>query len=101
MNSRKGRLLLCFVAAIVLADACCIQLGRPAESQGAAFQRITRGFGLSAAVSPAWSFFAVDPRIEPYCENELWPIPGLPCYNPYHGALAAGLPPLEPTPRRE
>jgi hypothetical protein len=59
------------------------------------FQRATGGMGLGPAVSSAWSVFLIDPRLEGSCENELWPVPGIPCYSPYHGALVADLPPLE------
>ena len=67
--------------------------GRPPPR---AFQRATGGIGLGASVSPAWSFFALDPRTQARCENEEWPLPGIPCPNPHHGASLADLPPLLP-----
>ncbi len=94
----RGIALLLFVLALVVADGAYLCLGQPDDLGDMTFQRATGGVGLSAAVSPAWSFFAIDPRTEPYCENELWPIPGAPCYSPYHGATVADLPPLEKPP---
>ena len=60
-----------------------------------AFQTATGGTGLGAAVSAAWSWRAFDARLEPTCENELWPIAGLSCPNPYHGASVVELPRME------
>ena len=59
------------------------------------FQHWTGGIGLAPSVSPAWTFFSMTPNIEVFCENELWPIPGQPCYNPNHGSLVVELPPFE------
>ena len=67
---------------------------RPEPRRQQPFQRATGGIGLAASVSPAWSFFAFDPRTESACENELWPIPGLPCPSPHHGASVFDPPPL-------
>jgi hypothetical protein len=53
----------------------------------------TGGLGLGGATGPAWSLFGVDPRLESACEAELFPIPGLACPDPTHGAGVAAFPP--------
>jgi hypothetical protein len=53
----------------------------------------TGGLGLGGATGPAWSLFGVDPRLESACEAELFPIPGLACPDPTHGAGIAAFPP--------
>lgn len=92
-NSRASW-LLCVVAAAAFAAACATLL-QPSIVRDSPFQQATGGIGLAPAVSPAWSFFLLDPRLESFCENELWPVPGITCYSPYHGALVADPPPLE------
>ena len=70
-------------------------LGTPgASAPERPLQRVLGGVGLGASVSPTWSFFALDPRTQSRCENEEWPLPGIPCPNPHHGASLADLPPL-------
>ncbi len=84
------------VAAIALAlSLLVLTSGGTVSGIDLSLQRATGGFGLGASASAAWSFFAVDPRLEGYCENELWPIPGGVCYSPIHGAVVNHLPPLE------
>ncbi|NOT02290.1 MAG: hypothetical protein HOP29_16915 [Phycisphaerales bacterium] len=83
-------------ATLVALDAAWIVFagGAPRAGGTDAFQQSTCGFGVGASVSPSWCFFTLDPRVERVCENELWPIPGLPCPNPSHGAVIVDLPPL-------
>lgn len=95
MFRNRGFVLLLVVGLLIVADLTFIVLGQPPSSVERPFQSATSGIGLSSAVSPAWSFFAFDPRTESTCENELWPIPGASCPNPYHGATLADLPPLD------
>jgi hypothetical protein len=82
------------LAALLLVLLSVMIVLRPERTREQPFQRVTGGTGLSAAVSAAWSFFAFDPRTESACENELWPIPGLPCPTPYHGTAVFDPPPL-------
>jgi len=63
-----------------------------------AFQEAVAGVGCGHATGVAWSFFAFDPRTASTCENELSPVPGLPCPNPHHGAAAVARPPLSVEP---
>ncbi len=83
-----------FLAVLLTADLGWWFAARRPSVIDRPFQRATGGIGLSSTVSVAWSFFAFDPRTEPFCENELWPIPGLTCPNPHHGATVVDLPPL-------
>lgn len=95
MFNSRGAILLGNVALLIAADAFWLWvIGQKAVDE-MPFQKATGGIGLAAAISPAWSFFSVDPRIEAYCENELWPIPGGTCFNPHHGAAIVDLPPLD------
>ena len=59
------------------------------------FQKAVAGLGGGHAVGVDWSFFAYDPRRATECENEWFPIPGLPCPNPHHGASAVDRPALD------
>ena len=77
------------------AAAVLLLVDRPDLAAGRPFQAATGGIGLSSATSAEWSFFTMDPRTESVCENELWPIPGLSCPNPFHGTTVIDLPPLE------
>ncbi len=95
MFRNRGLLLLLLVGLLIFADLAYIVFGQPPTPVERPFQIATGGIGLSSAVSGAWSFFAFDPRTESTCENELWPIPGATCPNPYHGANVADLPPLD------
>jgi drug/metabolite transporter (DMT)-like permease len=90
----RGALLLLLAAALVSADGLWIAREAAQAPAPRPFQAATGGVGLSAAVSVSWSFFAFDPRLESTCENELWPVPGLTCPNPIHGATL-----LDPPPR--
>ncbi len=93
MSRLHGGFLLVLTAALVTAAAVIVCL--PRADRVAPFQKALGSLGLSSAVSVDWSFFGFDPRIEPACENELWPIPGLHCPNPSHGASVADFPPVE------
>lgn len=96
-SSARGPALLLLVALLAVASAVAQGAAARAGERGSAvaFQTATGGFGLGSSVSTDWSFFLFDPRFERSCENELWPLPGLPCPNPYHGAALANLPPFE------
>jgi hypothetical protein len=88
--------LLAAVGVLCVADA--VWLAAPEEPRhSTAFARAVSSLGLGSAVSGAWSHFGFDPRLESRCENELAPIPGLACPNPYHGAALVDLPPLPRT----
>jgi hypothetical protein len=94
-SSNRGGALIVGVAALAVGDlAWLAALSSPSEPRDA-YQAVTGGLGLGSAVSGAWSFHAFDPRLEASCENELWPIPGLACANPHHGASVAELPRME------
>ena len=86
----SGGFLLALTAALVIVATSIVC--RPAATRDSPFQRALGSVGLSSAVSVDWSFFGFDPRTEPACENELWPIPGLYCPNPSHGASVADFP---------
>jgi hypothetical protein len=73
-----------------------LALDRDRSAAVVPFQRAVGGLGSGPAVSAAWSSFGFDPRLERACENELAPLPGLSCPNPYHGASLLAAPPLEP-----
>ncbi len=88
----RGVILLAGTGALV-AGAAAGTAWPPATADDA-FQRATGGVGLGPSVSVAQGFFTFDARAESACENELWPIPGLPCPNPGHGTRVADLPPL-------
>jgi hypothetical protein len=47
-------------------------------------QRAVGGLGLGAVAVPAWSFSAFDPRLDPTCDAEEFPLPGVPCFTPDH-----------------
>lgn len=93
-SSGRGPLLLALLAALVLGSAAAQRTAarRPLPAEALAFQRATGGLGLGSSVATDWSFHLFDPRLERNCENELWPLPGLACPNPYHGAGLANLP---------
>lgn len=95
MSSNRGRALLLVIAVMLAIDGLWLWLGSASRPAHTGFQSATSGIGLTASLSPAWSFFSVDPRQEAYCENELWPIPGATCFNPHHGAGVADVPPLD------
>jgi hypothetical protein len=91
----SGPRLLAFAAALVVADAAWLAAPAP-SARDRAFVRATRGAGIGAAVSPAWSFFDVDPRGERTCESELFPVPGLTCPDPNHGRGIVDFPARSP-----
>jgi hypothetical protein len=98
-RSRGGVLLLAVAGLLALDITLLLGMQETREEMGTAnppFQVAVGGLGLGSSVSPAWSFFALDPRTSATCENELFPLPGLPCPNPSHGAALADLPPLRP-----
>ncbi|MBT8484107.1 MAG: hypothetical protein HKO59_12285 [Phycisphaerales bacterium] len=77
----RGPAFLAIVAGLGVLDAGLL-LFAPASPPS----KPAPGFvGLGPALSPSWSVHAFDPRLSAVCENELWPIPGLPCPNPVHG----------------
>lgn len=85
----RGARLLGLTAALVAVDVAWLVV-RPANIPAAVpFQSATGGTGLAYSAGAAWSFFAFDPRTEEGCENELFPVPGLSCPNPHHGARVA------------
>jgi len=95
-GSKRGALLIALVAALLVADG----VGLALAARGAARPRAadswtgaTGGLGLGGATGPAWSLFGVDPRVESACEAELFPIPGIACPDPTHGAGIAAFPP--------
>jgi len=94
-SSNSGGALLVGLALLAAVDAAWLVALSSSSERRDAFQTATGGLGLGSAVSGAWSFHAFDPRLEATCENELTPIPGLACSNPYHGASVADLPPME------
>lgn len=92
---RRARRVL--VGLLALASATAGILAVEAARGGEAprpWQRALGGLGLTGSTGAAWSFFTYDPRVEPCCENELAPLPGLPCPSPEHGAGVVDLPPL-------
>ena len=95
MSSSRGMVLLAAIGAMVAIDGWWVWTGSSSRPLDTSLQRVTGGIGLTASVSPAWSFFSVDPRCQRHCENELWPIPGATCFNPHHGAGVADVPPLD------
>lgn len=96
-SNGRGPLLLALAAILALGSAAAqlAAVRRPAHPAAPAFQTATGGLGLGSSVSSDWSFHLFDPRVEGSCENELWPLPGLPCPNPCHGAALANLPRLD------
>lgn len=95
-GTTRGALLIALVAVLLAADG----VGLALAARGAARPRApdvwagaTGGLGLGGATGPAWSLFGVDPRLESACEAELFPIPGLACPDPTHGAGIAAFPP--------
>jgi hypothetical protein len=94
-GARRGPLLIALVAALVAADGVGLALSarRAAAPARDDWSEATRGVGLGGATSPVWSLFNVDARLEASCEAELFPIPGLACPDPTHGAGVATLPP--------
>lgn len=93
-SSARGTLLIGGVAALVVSAAAALLLARAGAEPRSPWQAATGGVGLSSALSTDWSFFGFDPRAEGCCENELQPLPGIPCPNPGHGTKVADLPPL-------
>jgi hypothetical protein len=87
--------LLGALAVMLAADGAWLWSESSSTSRADGFQLATGGLGLGAAVSGAWSYRAFDARLESTCESELWPIPGLWCANPYHGASVVELPRME------
>lgn len=60
------------------------------------FQRAVSGLGLGAVSSPAWTFHALDPRVDPTCEADSWPVPGGACYAPDHLGPVSRFPEPQP-----
>jgi hypothetical protein len=94
------RLVLGLLLAVVLTvGALLSEGGRRSADNVRKFQQVVGGFGLGAAVVPAWSFHAFDPRVEAICGSDDWPTPGGPCYSPDHigpvSAFGAFRAPLE------
>jgi len=80
-GSKRGALLIALVAALLVADG----VGLALAARGAARPRAadswtgaTGGLGLGGATGPAWRLF---------------PIPGIACPDPTHGAGIAAFPP--------
>jgi hypothetical protein len=94
-SSNRGGALLAGLAVLAGVDVAWLAAQASPNAERDAFQVATGGLGLGSAVSCAWSFHAFDPRLEATCDNELWPIPGLACANPHHGASVADLPRME------
>lgn len=98
LSRSRGGLLLLAIASLLATDVTLLLWVQGAhvdtETANPPFQVAVGGLGLGSSVSPAWSFFALDPRLSATCENELFPIPGLACPNPSHGAALADFPPL-------
>ena len=95
-GSRRGAFLIALVAALLAADGVGLALAAHAAARPRAcdgWTGATGGLGLGGATGPAWSLFGVDPRLESACEAELFPIPGLACPDPTHGAGVAAFPP--------
>lgn len=83
--------MLAITGAIVLLDAVWLaSAGR--RSGDVSFARVTCGAGSGSAMSPEWALFDVDARFQSSCEGELFPIPGLACPGPVHGAGVITLP---------
>lgn len=86
MGHGRGALAL-VLGLVVLALGTAGALVAEARGERAALaelQAALGGLGLGAAVVPAWSFNAFDPRLEPTCESSDWPVPGGACYSPDH-----------------
>ena len=98
MSRNRASIFVAAVAFLALAAAVGVAGAggreRPTTSD-TAFARATGSVGLSSSASVSWSFFDLDPRLASACENEIWPIPGLACPNPGHGARAADYPPRD------
>lgn len=87
MRSHRAAALLWLLAVLW----CGVLLGLSRDSNvdprsGRSFQRAVGGFGLGASLTPAWCFFAMDPRIESSCPAELRPIPGGYCASADHNS---------------
>lgn len=97
MSRNRGSIFVAAVAFLAIAAAVGVAgaRGRVRTKDDTAFARATGGVGLSSSASVSWSFFDLDPRLASACENEIWPIPGLACPNPGHGARAADYPPRD------
>jgi len=86
--------LLRSIGVLLLADVVWLAAAPSDTSSGDPFQAALAGLGGGHAVGVDWSFFAFDPRCVGHCENELFPIPGLHCPNPHHGAAVVDRPAL-------
>ncbi|HMB70130.1 MAG TPA: hypothetical protein VKU85_12495 [bacterium] len=93
MSSRRATVLLVALAALLAADAAWWLAEARSSRESSPLQAALLGIGRGSAAGVDWSFFSFDPGLEAACENELWPIPGLPCPNPHHGAAAVDPPP--------
>ncbi len=97
LSSNRASIFVAAVAFLAIAAAVGVAVagGRARTENDTAFARATGSVGLSSSASVSWSFFDLDPRLASACENEIWPIPGLACPNPGHGARAADYPPRD------
>jgi len=85
------------LGALILVEMTWLALARNDVSIDDRFQSAVCGLGGGHAVGVDWSFFAYDPRRASHCENEWFPIPGMHCPNPHHGAAVLDRPALDGT----
>jgi hypothetical protein len=55
------------------------------RSDQIAFQEMVGGLGMGATPAVYWDYQTYDPRLEPNCACELWPVPGGYPFSPEHG----------------
>jgi hypothetical protein len=97
-NRQPGAVLL--TLALLLAATGFVLLAESRPSARAAvrdLQLTLGGLGLGAVASPAWSFHAFDPRLDPACDADSWPTPGGPCYAPDHVGPVSHFLPIRPS----
>jgi|GEM_PF-2784195 len=93
MSSPLARTLLVVAfLAVVVAIVLRVEMSHGPGKHLRLLQRDLGGLGLGAAVVPAWSFRSIDPRLEPCCELDDWPIPGGFCYAPDHTGSVSHFP---------
>jgi len=84
------------IAAVCLAILLLtLEVGHTGYSSGTdtmhLFQSTVGGFGMGAAVAPAWNILHFDPRLQPVDDSNLWPVAGSYPYNPSAVSTAVAL----------
>lgn len=73
------RPVLAVAMALLALAACCVLVAEarrpdPRETSKS-FQHLVGGLGLGASLDATQCCFSFDPRLEPACGNDVWPIP--------------------------